>query len=183
MSDEWTDARHGRRARSSRIKTDGEFDFIESLRRRVSRRSSLIAHRSSLIHGIGDDAAVVRFRGDAVVTADLLVEDVDFRLRTAEPDALGHKALAVSLSDIAAMGARPRWALLSVGVPPKIWNSSFLDQFYEGFFRLAREHGVALVSVGLPRDVWETDFLDEFYAGLLALARRHGVALVGGDVS
>ena len=137
----------------------GEFDFIESVRLRASRprkgqaHSSLITHHSSLLVGIGDDAAVFRSgaKSDTVISADLLVEDVDFRLKTFAPADIGHKALAVSLSDIAAMGARPRWALLSVGVPTKIWESDFLDEFYEGFFRLAREHKVALVGGDVSR--------------------------------
>ena len=71
------------------------------------------------MRGIGDDAAVFKSLAgnDVVVSTDLLVEDIDFRRDTTRPDLLGHKALAVSLSDIAAMGARPRWALLSIGVP------------------------------------------------------------------
>ena len=67
------------------------------------------------------------------------------------PDALGHKALAVSLSDIAALGARPRWALLSVGVPAAIWRTRFLDDFYKGFFALAERTGVALVGGDVSR--------------------------------
>ena len=144
-----------------RTRTRGEFDFIESIRRRAeklnrSARSSaspLIAHPSSLLTGIGDDAAVFRSgaKTDTVISSDLLVEGVDFRLKTYEPSAVGHKALAVSLSDVAAMGARPRWALLSVGLPPKVWDSDFLDEFYEGFFRLAREHDVALVGGDVSR--------------------------------
>ncbi|HYP54419.1 MAG TPA: thiamine-phosphate kinase [Pyrinomonadaceae bacterium] len=130
-----------------------EFDFIERVRRQVAKRHDATRRHTSLVHGIGDDAAVVRGRGaacDTVVTADLLVEDVDFRRAYAPPRLLGHKALAVSLSDVAAMGARPRFALL---------------------------------SAGLPRDVWESDGLDDFYAGYLALAEHFGVTLVGGDVS
>jgi thiamine-monophosphate kinase len=145
---------------SRRGEFDSEFDFINRVRRQELRRlgkrnnSSLITHHSSLITGIGDDAAVIRQRAgfDTVVTADLLVEGVDFlieRFGTRARD-LGHKALAVSLSDAAAMGARPRFCLLSVGVPP------------------AR---------------WRTRFLEEFYAGVRALAGRHGVAVIGGDTS
>ena len=110
--------------------------------------SSLILHPSSLLHGIGDDAAVIEQRGrsNTVITSDLLVEDIDFRLKTTSPRLLGHKALAVSLSDIAAMGARPRWASLSIGVPRRIWRSGFLDEFYDGFFALAARYNVALVG-------------------------------------
>ncbi|HEX7174124.1 MAG TPA: thiamine-phosphate kinase [Pyrinomonadaceae bacterium] len=140
-----------------------EFDFIEQLRHRAFRRkengvnnshSSLITHHSSLLQGIGDDAAVLHTSDasfDTVVTADLLVEDIDFRLTTTTPRLLGHKALAVSLSDIAAMGARPRWALLSIGAPRRLWDGPFLEEFYEGFFALAEEHGVALVGGDVSR--------------------------------
>ena len=81
-----------------------EFDFLAKLRRRLQHRKQ----PSAIILGIGDDAAVLRGRSgrDSVVSADLLVEDVDFRLDWMPPRLLGHKALAVSLSDIAAMGAR-----------------------------------------------------------------------------
>jgi thiamine-monophosphate kinase len=139
----------------------GEFDFIERIRQRALKRhvktkalnSSLIPPPSSLSHGIGDDAAVIRqIRGrDTVITADLLVEEIDFRLDATRPGLLGHKALAVSISDIAAMGACPRWALLSVGVPRNIWRSHFLDEFYEGFFALADEYGVTLVGGDVSR--------------------------------
>ena len=85
------------------------------------------------------------------MTVDLLVEDVDFRRESAPPRLLGHKALAVSLSDIAAMGARPRWALLSIGVPEAVWQTSFLEEFYQGFHALAAKHGVTLVGGDVSR--------------------------------
>lgn len=131
-----------------------EFDFINKLRRKVEGNSgSSLIHPASLVHGIGDDAAVFKplAGSDVVVTTDLLVEDVDFRLNTTRPDLLGHKALAVSLSDIVAMGARPRWALLSLGVPEAIWNSEFLQQFYDGFFKLAARYGVTLIGGDISR--------------------------------
>src|SRR4051812_10319756 len=100
-------------------RSNSEFDFIERIRQRSFDRlknSSLSTHHSSLSLGIGDDAAVIRQRSDrdTVITTDLLVEEIDFRLSTTTPWLLGFKALAVSLSDIAAMGARPRFALLSI---------------------------------------------------------------------
>src|SRR5258706_3551816 len=131
-----------------------EFDFINKLRRRVeSSASSFIPHPSTLVRGIGDDAAVFKAMAgnDVVVSTDLLVEDVDFRRDTTRPELLGHKALAVSLSDVAAMGARPRWALLSIGVPDAVWNSEFLDSFYSGFFELAARYGVTLVGGDVSR--------------------------------
>lgn len=128
-----------------------EFEFIENLKRRVENASdsgSSFIPPSALVRGIGDDAAAFKsvVGTDVVVSTDLLVEDVDFRRDTTRPDLLGHKALAVSLSDIAAMGARPRWALLSLGVPQDVWHSGFLDSFYDGFFRLATRYGVTLIG-------------------------------------
>lgn len=158
MSDERdADDKDVRTARpSSSHAARGEFDFIELIRRQEDARrdtlnnSSLVTHHSTLLQGIGDDAAVIRQRAgfDTVVTADLLVEDVDFRLgrgRTSPRD-LGHKALAVSLSDVAAMGARPRFCLLSVGVPRGRWRGSFLEEFYAGVRALAGAHGVLIIG-------------------------------------
>lgn len=131
----------------------GEFDFINHIRRRALLHSSLVARRSSLLLGIGDDAAVIRQRAgrETVITADLLIEEIDFRLDWTTPRLLGHKALAVSLSDIAAMGARPRHALLSIGVPREIWRSRFVDEFYDGFFALAATYGVELIGGDVSR--------------------------------
>lgn len=115
--------------------TRSEFEFIDSLRRRFGA-------------GIGDDAAVIRPSAgkEIVITADLLVEDIDFRRTTAPALLLGHKALAVSLSDIAAMGARPRWCLISIGVPDDVWQTEFVDQFYEGLGNLAGRYDVQLIG-------------------------------------
>jgi thiamine-monophosphate kinase len=138
-----------------------EFEFINRIKRQAHRHadklrrftSSLIPHPSSLRLGVGDDAAVIRqFDGrDTVITADLLVEDIDFRRSVISPPLLGHRALAVSLSDIAAMGARPRWAMLSLGLPSDVWHTGFVDEFYEGFFALADYHGVTLVGGDVSR--------------------------------
>jgi thiamine-monophosphate kinase len=141
-------------------KEQSEFDFIARIRRRAARHnrtlaaslSSLISHPSTL-PAIGDDAAIIIANNgrDLVITADLLVEEIDFRRTTTDARALGHKALAVSLSDIAAMGARPRYALLSVGVPENVWRTRWLDEFYEGFFALAARTGVTLIGGDVSR--------------------------------
>ena len=126
-----------------------EFDFIKKIRVLAEERTPT----AGLVRGIGDDAAVLKsFLGsDVVVSTDLLVEDIDFHRATTYPNLLGHKALAVSLSDVAAMGARPRWALLSIGVPNDVWQSEFLDRFYEGFFELAARYGVGLIGGDVSR--------------------------------
>lgn len=126
-----------------------EFEFIARVRAQAESRGA----RSDLVRGIGDDAAVLKqFSGaDTIVSTDLLIEDVDFRRDTAPPRLLGHKSLAVSLSDIAAMGARPRWSLCSVGVPEEVWESSFVTEFYEGYFALADRYDVKLIGGDVSR--------------------------------
>jgi thiamine-monophosphate kinase len=119
-----------------------EFDFIRRLRNQAGSRK----HSARLITGIGDDAAVVsQFANrDLIITTDLLIEGVDFYRDAAPTRMLGHKALAVSLSDIAAMGARPFWSLLSIGVPTATWHDDFKEEFFGGYFALADQYGVTL---------------------------------------
>jgi thiamine-monophosphate kinase len=126
-----------------------EFDFINKLRGLAQEQGV----SPGLVRGIGDDAAVLKsLTGtDVVISTDLLVEDIDFRRDTTQPDLLGHKALAVSLSDIAAMGARPRWAMLSLGLPNEVWESGFVEGFYAGFFELASRYGVTLIGGDVSR--------------------------------
>lgn len=122
--------------------TKSEFDFIDALRQRAG------ASGHSLVAGIGDDAAVLRSTPgkETVITADLLVEDIDFRRTTTPPYLLGHKALAVSLSDIAAMGARPLWSMVSIGVPEYVWATDFVERLYNGLLDLASRYGVQLIG-------------------------------------
>lgn len=127
----------------------GEFDFIERLRQQEGERPAA-DKPSTLLKGIGDDAALLRPRAgfDLVITTDLLVEGVDFRLEGVwtSPRDLGHKTLAVSLSDAAAMGARPRFCLLSVGLPRELWRGRFLEKFYEGVRSLAEVYAVRIIG-------------------------------------
>jgi len=121
-----------------------EFDFIESLRSQANSRK----HSTRVLTGIGDDASIISQSPgrDLIVTTDLLIEGVDFH-RNATPGALlGHKALAVSLSDVAAMGARPFWSFLAIGLSREEWSTTFKDEFYEGFFALADHFGVTLAG-------------------------------------
>jgi thiamine-monophosphate kinase len=150
-----------RHAQSSSTKS--EFDFIASLRQRVTASA---LQNDSLVAGIGDDAAVFRSSAgkETVITADLLAEDIDFRRTTTPPFLLGHKALAVSLSDIAAMGARPLWSLISIGVPEDVWQTEFVDQLYEGVLELANHYGVQLIGGDTSRTN-ESIVIDSVVAG------------------
>jgi thiamine-monophosphate kinase len=113
-----------------------EFEFIKNIKKRFSLRS------------IGDDCAVIPkdAETDLVITTDLLIEGIDFRLDWATPGLIGHKALAVSLSDIAAMGAEPKWAMVSIGITEALWKAKFLDPFYDAWQDLAAIFEVELVG-------------------------------------
>jgi thiamine-monophosphate kinase len=102
--------------------------------------------------GIGDDAAVlVPERGmQIVVTTDSLIEGVHFRREWTPPSAIGYKALAVNLSDIAAMGATPRASLLSLGLPAALPLDDF-DQIIDGYTRLANAARAPLVGGNIAR--------------------------------
>lgn len=117
----------------------GEFELIT---RHFAR---LTPPRSDVVVGVGDDAALLAPAPghELVVTVDTLVEGVHF-FADCPPAALGHKALAVNLSDLAAMGARPAWALLALTLPRA--DEDWLAGFARGFGDLAQEHGVALVG-------------------------------------
>lgn len=95
--------------------------------------------------GVGDDAALVRARPgmEVAISTDMLVAGRHFLVDT-DPVLLGHKALAVNLSDMAAMGATPRWVTLSLALPRA--DTVWLARFARGFMRLARKHAVDLVG-------------------------------------
>lgn len=106
--------------------------------------------RDDVVLGIGDDAAVLTPPPgkQLVVTSDALVQDVHF-LPDTDPAAIGHKALAVSLSDLAAMGAEPAWFLLNLTLP--IADTAWLEKFCDGLFALATAHEVQLVGGNTAR--------------------------------
>jgi thiamine-monophosphate kinase len=145
-----------------------EFDFIRQLREQTrSRKAS-----PRVIAGIGDDASVIRQSAnrDLVITTDLLIEEIDFHRASAPPHLLGHKALAVSLSDIAAMGARPFCSLVSVGLPKDVWNSGFKDEFFAGYLALADRYGATLAG-GDVSESKEKIVIDSIVVGEVAAGR------------
>lgn len=155
----------------------GEFDLIE-------RYFSRSAARGDVVLGVGDDAALLRVpAGCALVAAvDTLVEGRHF-LAHAPPDSVGHQALAVNLSDLAAMGADPAWALLSLSLPES--DEAWLQSFAAGLHALADRHGVALVggdTVRGPRVVTVTalGFVEPQFALRRSGARPGDVLFVSG---
>lgn len=115
-----------------------EFDLIDRIRARVATRDDVVL-------GIGDDAAVLQVPPgrQLVVAADTLNAGVHFPADTAAAD-LGWKALAVNLSDLAAMAAEPAWCTLSLSLPEA--GANWIDGFLDGFLELADTHRVALVG-------------------------------------
>lgn len=116
----------------------GEFELIE-------RFFAKSAKRPDVVLGIGDDAALITppENHQLVVTTDTLVEGIHF-FADIPANALGHKSLAVNLSDLAAMGAEPRWATLAITLPSA--RMAWMEQFCEGFFELAEYYNVTLVG-------------------------------------
>ncbi|OOG36342.1 thiamine-phosphate kinase [Rhodanobacter sp. C05] len=116
-----------------------EFDLIELIRRHT------VQPRDDVRLGIGDDAAVLAVPAgqELAVAIDTLVDGVHFPRGTSAAD-IGWKALAVNLSDLAAMGASPAWALLALTLPTA--DAAFVEDFAEGFAQLAQSHRLALVG-------------------------------------
>ncbi|MBS0432814.1 MAG: thiamine-phosphate kinase [Proteobacteria bacterium] len=135
----WWRRRSLRRLRKSRPANVAEFDLIELIRARAMHS------RGDVVLGIGDDAALLEVPAGQrlVACTDTLVAGVHFPEATAPQD-IGWKSLAVNLSDLAAMGAQPAWAMLALALP--LADVRFVEQFAEGFMELARQFEVALVG-------------------------------------
>jgi thiamine-monophosphate kinase len=120
--------------------SNAEFSLIDWIRKRV--RS---ADGDGLECGIGDDAAVARLDAHLVLATDMLMEGTHFRFPAATPDLAGRKALAVNLSDMAAMAARPRMALVSIAIP-RDRGRKFAESVMHGIHTLADEFDVTIIG-------------------------------------
>ena len=120
-----------------------EFDLIRTHFSRLGHQ------RPDVLLGLGDDCALLRVPAgrDLAVSIDTLVAGVHF-LPDCDPEGLGHKALAVGLSDLAAMGAEPAWATLALTLPPELPQAQpdWLAGFCRGLDALARRYRVAVVG-------------------------------------
>lgn len=155
MQAERFESKHGYRAGktgggSGRARRgDGELELLAQIRRRAGE-----VRPAGLALGIGDDCALIRPRAgeDLAITTDLSIAGRHFRLEWHPAEAVGHRALARGLSDLAAMGARPVAAFLSLGLPRELTRAagrgrkSWLDGFLDGFLALARAHQAPLAG-------------------------------------
>jgi thiamine-monophosphate kinase len=150
-----------------------EFDLISRIHARARSRVDVVL-------GIGDDAALLQVSAgqQLVVTADTLNVGVHFPEATTPSD-IGWKALAVNLSDLAAMGASPAWCTLSLSLPKA--EPAWIDAFLDGFMLLADQHGIALVGGDTTRGPLS---ISVTAMGLLeaGCALRRDSARVGDDV-
>ena len=126
----------------------GELALLEGIRRRAAGST-----RTALRLGIGDDCALLRVKpGEEIaITTDLSIAGRHFRLDCHPPEAVGHRTLARGLSDLAAMGARPIAAFLSLGLPRDLVvkegrKPSWADRFFDGFLALAAEYKTPLAG-------------------------------------
>ncbi|HET6215509.1 MAG TPA: thiamine-phosphate kinase [Acidobacteriaceae bacterium] len=133
--------------KKSRPKTAGERELIAAIRRRADQLLKGRRKSGILTLGIGDDCALLRPRRgeELVVTTDLSLENVHFRRDWHPPQSVGHRCLARGLSDLAAMGARPEAAFLSLALPPDL-TASWMDLFLDGFMALAQRYRVPLAG-------------------------------------
>lgn len=118
-----------------------EFPLIRGLASRFAH------HAPGLVQGIGDDAAVVEATSQTWwhVTTDLLAEGIHFNFTSAAPESVGYRAAMANLSDLAAMGARPRYLLVSLAIP-KTLKSSDIFKIYSGLMKACRRDRVALIG-------------------------------------
>ena len=117
----------------------GEFGLIDRIKKAIKTDASVIK-------GIGDDCAVIKYDRNTymLMTGDMLVEGVDFTRRD-KPYLIGRKALAVSISDIAACAGLPRYALVSLGIP-RATGVTFIDELYRGMRELACDYKINIVG-------------------------------------
>ena len=143
----------------------GEHALLARLLPRLPRQTA------SVLVGPGDDAAVLApGRNERlVVTTDAVVEGVHFIRAYSSPADIGHKALAVNLSDLAAMAATPRWALLSLVLPGSLLVSD-VEDLVDGVAALASRHGVSVVGGNITRT--EGPLVVDVTAGGEARSRR-----------
>lgn len=140
-----------------------ETDLVRAIRRVLS------GDAPGVVVGVGDDAAVVEpGEHQLVLSADPLVEGVHFRLETTSAHNLGHKAISVNVSDLAAMGASPRYALVCIAVPRET-EPSWIMGFYGGVREAADEYGLGVVGGDTSRA--ERVFIAPFVVGAVGVGR------------
>ncbi|HPM42991.1 MAG TPA: thiamine-phosphate kinase [Candidatus Omnitrophota bacterium] len=165
-----------------RIKDIGEIGVIDMIRKGVRLDRSVVK-------GIGDDAAVIRWTRDKYIlfTCDMIIEDVHFKRASASPFEIGWKAMARNISDIAAMGGVPKYALISAGLDPDM-SVSYVRHIKRGILSAAGRFGINVVggdtskSSKLVIDISLIGEVEKDYLTLRSGARKGDVILVTGAI-
>jgi len=142
----------------------GEAEIISRIRQRARATDQVLI-------GIGDDAAVLRHgtATDLIACCDLMAEGVHFHREWAAPRLIGHKALAVTLSDVAAMGGVARFAMISIALPHTL-SPDFIEELFEGIFELADSSRVSIIGGDTSSSV-DSLFIDTSVIGECAAGR------------
>jgi thiamine-monophosphate kinase len=159
----------------------GEFGLINRIKK-------IIKTDASVIQGIGDDCAVIEFNKDKYLlfTCDMLIEGIDFTSQD-KPYLVGRKALAVSISDIAACAGLPRYVLVSLGAPKNI-SIKKVDGIYKGIVNLAKEYNINIVGGDISRarqltlDISILGFVEKKFLVLRNGAKKGDIVFVTGEL-
>lgn len=159
----------------------GEFGLIERIKRSIKTDSSVVK-------GVGDDCAVLKFNKDSylLLTSDMIVEGVDFT-RAFDPFLIGRKALAVSISDIAACAGIPRYCLVSLAIPENT-SVGYADRIFKGILGIAKEYNINIVGGDISGakqiaiDVSILGFVEKKYLALRSKAKIGDMIFVTGSL-
>ena len=123
-----------------KIKDLGEFALIDVLKKNMTVNKSVFK-------GIGDDCAVLQYKSNKylLLTSDMIIEDVHFKKNNAPAWKIGHKAMAVNISDIAACGGKPKWAVVSIGLPRNT-DALFVKKLYAGIEKISSKYDIVVVG-------------------------------------
>lgn len=161
----------------------GEFALIDRIKNKIK------IHSKDVIVGIGDDAAVLSYDKNSYLlfTTDMLVENDHFSLKYSTPKQIGMKAIEQNVSDIAAMGGLPKFALVSLALPDSI-NIGFVDNLYDGINQSSKKYKISIVGGNITHsreiviNVALIGFAEKKYLALRSGAKANDLVFCSGDV-
>ena len=163
-----------------KIKDIGEFGLIERIAKKPKNKNIIV--------GIGDDAAVVKMnKGLQVLTTDCLVEGDHFRTEWFSPIQIGMKAIEINVSDIAAMGAYPRYVLVSLALPRNL-DVKFVEEMYKGMWKACDKYNIEIIGGNMTHcdkiviSISVTGEVDKKNLTLRSAAKPHNFIFVSGHL-
>jgi thiamine-monophosphate kinase len=162
-----------------KIKDIGEFGLIDRITKNPKNKDILV--------GIGDDGAVVKTKGLQVLTTDCLVEGDHFRTDWFTPEQIGMKAIEINVSDIAAMGAVPKYVLVSLALPKDL-DVEFVEDLYKGMWKVCDKYNIEIIGGNMTHcnqiviSITVTGDVDKRYLCLRSGAKPNDFILVTGQI-